>query len=80
MITHEQRANLELCVKTLDGAIESLDLSFRLMARISQDFSKEDQRSVKRGLQIIIDAMEGSLKDARFILTPLEDSSKEYTR
>ena len=80
MITHKQRKDIETCIEGLDAAIKVLDQSFLLMARISLDFSDEDKRQTKIALGVLIDGIEASIKDARYILAPIPDSSKEYFR
>jgi uncharacterized membrane-anchored protein YhcB (DUF1043 family) len=66
--------NLELLENVLDSFVYVL----KNFEEIANELPLEDQPRFKQVMKLMIDHLESGIKDAKFLLEPCKDYSKEY--
>lgn len=60
-------------------ALEALDLALAQLIKLSNELPKEEQLRTVKAMKLIIDHIEASVREVKFLLSPIPNESNKYT-
>ncbi len=70
--------NIDGILDLLETVMNAFDTAFGSLINIAEKLPNEDQLRIRKAVEMLLDHMGAGIQEAKFSLTPVEDSSKNY--
>jgi molecular chaperone GrpE (heat shock protein) len=78
-MNEEDRERLDKAIESIGILCDGLDIALEVLTNIANGSSLEEQKKLKHGIEMILDHLQASVKEARILLEPIKNTSREYT-